>query len=101
MLCKKSVVWLHRHRRAFAFFGAVCCLMSVFCASAFASGATTNSVDQVLDVVDKFTTKAIGQNGIGSQVITFVTSNPICMIGIAAFILVMLVGLVRRFITGV
>lgn len=100
MICKKSVVWLHRHRRAFALFGAVCCLMSVFCASAFAT-ESTNSVDQVLDVVDKFTSKAIGPSGIGSQVITFVTSNPICMIGIAAFILVMLVGLVRRFITGV
>lgn len=99
---KKSTLFLYRQRRLFCLFGALMCVLSCF--SVFASAAdpsTTDSVDQVLDVMDRFTDKAIGSQGVGAKVITFVTSNPLLLIGVASFILVMLVGLVRRFITGV
>ena len=99
---KKSTLFLYRRRRLLCFFGALMCVLSCF--SVFASAAdpsTTDSVDQVLDVMDRFTDKAIGAQGVGAKVITFVTSNPLLLIGVASFILVMLVGLVRRFITGV
>lgn len=99
---KKSTLFLYRYRRLFCLFGALMCVLSSF--SVFASAtdpSTTDSVDQVLDVMDRFTDKAIGPQGVGSKVITFVTSNPLLLIGVASFILVMLVGLVRRFLTGV
>lgn len=99
---KKSTLFLYRQRRLFCLFGALMCVLSCF--SVFASAvdpSTTDSVDQVLDVMDRFADKAIGAQGVGAKVITFVTSNPLLLIGVASFILVMLVGLVRRFITGV
>ena len=99
---KKSTLFLYRQRRIICFLGALMCLMSCFGLFASASPApTTDSVDQVLDVMDRFTDKAIGSQGVGAKVIAFVTSNPLLLIGVASFILVMLVGLVRRFITGV
>lgn len=99
---KKSISFLYRQRRVFCLFGALLCLMSCFGVYASASaGPTTDSVDQVLDVMDRFADKAIGSQGVGAKVLTFVTSNPLLLIGVASFILVMLVGLVRRFITGV
>lgn len=99
---KKSTLFLYRQRRLFCLFGAIMCVLSCF--SVFASAVdptTSDSVDQVLDVMDRFADKAIGPQGVGAKVITFVTSNPLLLIGVASFILVMLVGLVRRFITGV
>lgn len=99
---KKSTLFLYRQRRLFCLFGALMCVLSCFSVFASASPApTTDSVDQVLDVMDRFTDKAIGSQGVGAKVIAFVTSNPLLLIGVASFILVMLVGLVRRFITGV
>lgn len=100
---KKSTLFLYRQRRIICFIGALMCLMSCFgvFASASPTPASTDSVDQVLDVMDRFTDKAIGSEGVGAKVIAFVTSNPLLLIGVASFILVMLVGLVRRFITGV
>lgn len=99
---KKSTLFLYRQRRLFCLFGALMCVLSCFSLFASASPApTTDSVDQVLDVMDRFTDKAIGSQGVGAKVIAFVTSNPLLLIGVASFILVMLVGLVRRFITGV
>lgn len=99
---KKSTLFLYRQRRLFCLFGALMCVLSCFSVFASASPApTTDSVDQVLDVMDRFTDKAIGSQGVGAKVLTFVTSNPLLLIGVASFILVMLVGLVRRFITGV
>ena len=93
--------YIHKHRRFLAAFGAVMCVMSFLVPSCFAADpATTNSVDEVLDVVTKFGDKALGPQGIGQKVITFITSNPICMIGLACFIMVTLVGLIRRFIIG-
>lgn len=99
---KKSTLFLYRQRRLFCLLGAVMCVLSCFSLFASASsGPTTDSVDQVLDVMDRFADKAIGSQGVGAKVLTFVTSNPLLLIGVASFILVMLVGLVRRFITGV
>lgn len=99
---KKSTLFLYRQRRLFCLFGALMCVLSCFSLFASASTApTTDSVDQVLDVMDRFADKAIGSQGVGAKVLTFVTSNPLLLIGVASFILVMLVGLVRRFITGV
>lgn len=99
---KKSTLFLYRQRRLFCLFGALMCVLSCFSLFASASpGPTTDSLDQVLDVMDRFTDKAIGSQGVGAKVIAFVTSNPLLLIGVASFILVMLVGLVRRFITGV
>ena len=98
---KKSTLFLYRQRRLFCLFGALMCVLSCFSLFASASPApATDSVDQVLDVMDRFTDKAIGSQGVGAKVIAFVTSNPLLLIGVASFILVMLVGLVRRFITG-
>ena len=99
---KKSTLFLYRQRRLFCLFGALMCVLSCFSLFASASPApATDSVDQVLDVMDRFTDKAIGSQGVGAKVIAFVTSNPLLLIGVASFILVMLVELVRRFITGV
>lgn len=99
---KKSTLFLYRQRRLFCLFGALMCVLSCFSMFASASSAPgTDSLDQVLDVMDRFTDKAIGSQGVGAKVIAFVTSNPLLLIGVASFILVMLVGLVRRFITGV
>lgn len=100
---KKSTLFLYRQRRLFCLFGALMCVLSCFSvfASASPAPASTDSVDQVLDVMDRFADKAVGPQGVGAKVLTFVTSNPLLLIGVASFILVMLVGLVRRFITGV
>ena len=93
--------YIHKHRRFFAAFGVVMCVMSFLVPSCFAADpAATNSVDDVLDVVSKFGDKALGPQGIGQKVITFITTNPICLIGLACFIMVTLVGLIRRFIIG-
>lgn len=100
MVFAKKFVKSNKVKRALAFFGAVMCLMSCFCASAFATEGT-DSVDEVLGVMDKFTDKAIGSNGVGSKVLTFITSNPLLLIGMAAFLLIMIIGVVRRFIIGV
>lgn len=96
----KKIVNSKKFTRSLALFGAVLCLFSVFCASAYATEGT-DSVDQVLDVMDKFTDKAIGSNGVGSKTLTFITSNPLLLIGMAAFLLIMIIGVVRRFIIGV
>lgn len=100
MVFVKKFVKSNKFKRAFAFFGAVMCLMLCFCASAYATEGT-DSVDEVLGVMDKFTDKAIGANGVGSKVLTFITSNPLLLIGMAAFLLIMIIGVVRRFIIGV
>lgn len=100
MIAKKKFVKSKNCIRVLAFFGAVMCLMSCFCASAYATEGT-DSVDQVLGVMDKFTEKAIGTNGVGAKTLTFITSNPLLLIGMAAFLLIMIIGVVRRFIIGV
>ena len=93
--------YIHKHRRMFSMFGLVMCVMSFLVPSCFAAEtASPNSVDDVLDVVGKFGDKALGADGIGQKVVTFITTNPICLIGLACFIIVTLVGLVRRFIIG-
>ena len=93
--------YIHKHRRMFSMFGLVMCVMSFLVPSCFAAEtASPNSVDEVLDVVGKFGDKALGADGIGQKVVTFITTNPICLIGLACFIIVTLVGLVRRFIIG-
>lgn len=93
--------FIHKHRRIFSMFGLAMCVMSFLVPSAFAAEtAAPGSVDDVLDVVTKFGDKALGPQGIGQKVITFITTNPICLIGLACFIMVTLVGLVRRFIIG-
>lgn len=98
--------FIHKHRRIFSMFGLAMCVMSFLVPSCFATGAEApgaeapGAVDDVLDVVTKFGDKALGPQGIGQKVITFITTNPICLIGLACFIMVTLVGLVRRFIIG-
>ena len=93
--------YIHKHRRMFSMFGLAMCVMSFLVPSCFAAEtAAPGNVDDVLDVVTKFGDKALGPQGIGQKVITFITSNPICLIGVACFIMVTLVGLVRRFIIG-
>lgn len=93
--------FIHKHRRIFSMFGLAMCVMSFLVPSCFAAEtAAPGNVDDVLDVVTKFGDKALGPQGIGQKVITFITSNPICLIGLACFIMVTLVGLVRRFIIG-
>ncbi len=93
--------YIHKHRRFLSVFGVVMCVMSFLVPSCFAAEtASPNSVDDVLDVVGKFGDKALGSDGIGHKVVTFITSNPICLIGLACFIMVTLVGLIRRFIIG-
>ena len=97
----KVTNYIHKHRRMFSMFGLVMCFMSFLVPSCFAAETTgTTSVDDVLDVVTKFGDKALGPQGIGQKVITFITTNPICLIGLACFIMVTLVGLIRRFIIG-
>jgi hypothetical protein len=96
----KKIINSKKVTRLLAAFGALMCVMSCFCASAFATEGT-DSVDQVLGVMDKFTEKAIGANGVGSKVLTFITSNPLLLIGMAAFLLIMIIGVIRRFIIGV
>ena len=97
----KVTNYIHKHRRFFSMFGVVMCVMSFLVPSCFAAEtASSNSVDDVLDVVGKFGDKALGSNGIGQKVVTFITTNPICLIGLACFIMVTLVGLIRRFIIG-
>lgn len=98
----KKVINSKKVTRLLAAFGALMCVMSCFCASAYAAeGDVTDSVDQVLGVMDKFTEKAIGTNGVGAKTLTFITSNPLLLIGMAAFLLIMIIGVVRRFIIGV
>lgn len=93
--------YIHKHRRIFSMFALAMCVMSFLVPSCFAAEtAAPGGVDDVLDVVTKFGDKALGPQGIGQKVITFITSNPICLIGLACFIMVTLVGLVRRFIIG-
>ena len=93
--------YIHKHRRFLSVFALVMCVMSVLVPSCFAAETTAaNSVDNVLDVVGKFGDKALGADGIGQKVVTFITTNPICLIGLACFIMVTLVGLIRRFIIG-
>lgn len=93
--------YIHKHRRIFSMFALAMCVMSFLVPSCFAAEtASPNTVDDVLDVVTKFGDKALGPQGIGQKVITFITTNPICLIGLACFIMVTLVGLVRRFIIG-
>ena len=97
----KVTNYIHKHRRIFSMFGLAMCVMSFLVPSCFAAEtAAPGNVDDVLDVVTKFGDKALGPQGIGQKVITFITSNPICLIGLACFIMVTLVGLVRRFIIG-
>ena len=97
----KVTNYIHKHRRIFSMFALAMCVMSFLVPSCFAAEtATPGNVDEVLDVVTKFGDKALGPQGIGQKVITFITSNPICLIGLACFIMVTLVGLVRRFIIG-
>lgn len=96
----KVLNFVHRRRKLFSCLSLVLILASFVVPSCFASEATTDSVDQVLDVMGRFSEKALGSQGVGSQVITFITSNPLCLIGVACFIMVALVGLVRRFIIG-
>lgn len=93
--------YIHKHRRMFSMFAVVMCVMSFLVPSCFAAEtASPNSVDDVLDVVGKFGDKALGSDGIGQKVVSFITTNPICLIGLACFIMVTLVGLIRRFIIG-
>lgn len=93
--------YIHKHRRMLSVFSLVMCVMSFLVPSCFAvETASSNTVDDVLDVVTKFGDKALGPQGIGQKVITFITTNPICLIGLACFIMVTLVGLIRRFIIG-
>ena len=93
--------FIHKHRRMFSVFSLALCVMSFLVPSCFAAeAASPNSVDDVLDVVGKFGDQALGSNGIGQKVVTFITTNPICLIGLACFIMVTLVGLIRRFIIG-
>ena len=97
----KVTNFIHKHRRIFSMFGLAMCVMSFLVPSCFAAEtASPGGVDDVLDVVTKFGDKALGPQGIGQKVITFITSNPICLIGLACFIMVTLVGLIRRFIIG-
>lgn len=100
MIAIKKFVKSKNCTRALALFGAVMCFMSCLCASAYATEGT-DSVDQVLGVMDKFTDKAVGSGGVGSKVLTFITSNPLLLIGMAAFLLIMIIGVIRRFIIGV
>ena len=93
--------YIHKHRRFVTVFCVVMCVMSFLAPSCFASETSSpNAVDDVLDVVTKFGDKALGPQGIGQKVITFITTNPICLIGLACFIMITLVGLIRRFIIG-
>ena len=93
--------FIHKHRRMFSVFSLALCVMSFLVPSCFAAEtAAPGGVDDVLDVVTKFGDKALGPQGIGQKVVTFITTNPICLIGLACFIMVTLVGLVRRFIIG-
>lgn len=97
----KVTNFIHKHRRMFSMFGLAMCVMSFLVPTCFAAEtAAPGGVDDVLDVVTKFGDKALGPQGIGQKVITFITSNPICLIGLACFIMVTLVGLIRRFIIG-
>lgn len=97
----KFANYIHKHRRMVSMFAVVMCVMSFLVPSCFAAEtASPTAVDDVLDVVGKFGDKALGPQGIGQKVITFITTNPICLIGLACFIMVTLVGLVRRFIIG-
>ena len=97
----KVTNYIHKHRRMFSMFGLVMCVMSFLVPSCFAAEtASPTAVDDVLDVVGKFGDKALGSQGIGQKVVNFITVNPICLIGLACFIMVTLVGLVRRFIIG-
>ena len=97
----KVTNYIHKHRRIFSMFALAMCVMSFLVPSCFAAEtAAPGGVDDVLDVVSKFGDKALGPQGIGQKVITFITQNPICLIGLACFIMVTLVGLVRRFIIG-
>lgn len=95
----KVTNYIHKHRRILSVFAMALCVMSFLVPSCFAA-ETQNTVDDVLDVVTKFGDKALGPQGIGQKVITFITTNPICLIGLACFIMVTLVGLIRRFIIG-
>ena len=95
----KFLNFVHRRRKLFSCLSLVLIIASFVVPSCFAS-ETTDSVDQVLDVMGRFSEKALGSQGVGSQVVTFITSNPLCLIGVACFIMVALVGLVRRFIIG-
>ena len=93
--------FIHKHRRMLSVFSLALCVMSFLVPSCFAAEtASPNSVDDVLDVVGKFGDKALGADGIGQKVVTFIITNPICLIGLACFIMVTLVGLIRRFIIG-
>lgn len=38
---------------------------------------------------------------VGTSLVNFITSNPICLIGVGLFILVAMVGAIRRLIPGV
>ena len=97
----KVTNYIHKHRRFFSMFGVVMCVMSFLVPSCFAAETEARgAVDDVLDVVGKFGDKALGSDGIGQKVVTFITTNPICLIGLACFIMVTLVGLIRRFIIG-
>ena len=97
----KVTNYIHKHRRILSVFAMALCVMSFLVPSCFAAEtASPNAVDDVLDVVSKFGDKALGPQGIGQKVITFITTNPICLIGLACFIMVTLVGLIRRFIIG-
>lgn len=95
----KVLNFVYRRRKLFSCLSLVLIISSCIVPSCFAS-ETTDSVDKVLDVMGRFSEKALGSQGVGSQVITFITSNPLCLIGVACFIMVALVGLVRRFIIG-
>lgn len=98
----KKVFKSKKFIRLLAAFGALMIVMSCFCVSSFAAeGDVTDSVDQVLGVMDKFAEKAIGSNGVGAKTLTFITSNPLLLVGMAAFLLIMIIGVVRRFIIGV
>ena len=102
MVNLKKIINSKKFTRIIAAVGVIMCLASCFCASAYATDpASSDSVDQVLSVMDKFAEKSIGANGIGSKVLTFITSNPLLLIGMAAFLLIMIIGVVRRFIIGV
>ena len=92
---------LQKKRRLFALISAVGIMLCMIVPS-FAADITAapNQLEDAIDEMEGVATAFMGTNGIWQQLINFVIANPICLVGLISFLLVLGVSMVRRLFTA-
>lgn len=78
----------------------VCMILVSLLAFSCSAAEGDSQVDQFVDGAKSMGDAFYGSGGIWTSVINFITANPICLIGLFSFILVLGVSMVRRLFTA-